>query len=142
MLPVEADDSLLLPRRKPEITGNPAVVVLIDAPVPPPPVVELVGPHAQPMDESSGADLGFFRPALDEIQHQVPHIVRHPRLGQGSPRLFFRAMCSAINSANTSSLVWLFFSRNTIRCCSAWLFGPHLPWKAAVPFSKNSFCQR
>src|ERR1019366_3230927 len=90
MLPVEADDSLLLPRRKPEITGNPAVVVLIDAPVTLPPVVELVGPHAQPMDESSGADLGFFRPAPDEIHHQVPHIVRHPRLGQGFPRLFLK----------------------------------------------------
>src|ERR1035437_7926004 len=44
MLPVEADDGFLLPRRKPEITGHPAVVVLIDAPVALPPVVELVGP--------------------------------------------------------------------------------------------------
>jgi len=35
-------------------------------------------------------------------------------------RFYFKAMCSAISSANTSSLVWIFFSRNSIRCCSAW----------------------
>src|ERR1700730_3017753 len=118
MFPVEVDDGPLFPRREPEITGNPTVV-FIDAPIPLSPVVELAGAYAQPVDESSGTDLGFFRPAPDEIHHQVPHIVRHPHFGQSSPRLFFRAMCSAINSANTSSLVWIFFSRNSIRCCSA-----------------------
>src|SRR5437870_8573864 len=101
MFPVEAEDGLLLPRREPEITGNPTVV-LIDAPVALSPVVELAGPHAQPVDESSGADLRFFRPAPDEIHHQVPHFVRHPHFGQSSPRLFFKAMCSAINSASGS----------------------------------------
>jgi len=118
MFPVEVDDGLLLPRCQPEITGSPSVV-LIDAPIAFSPVVELAGSHAQPVDESSGADLGFFRPVADEIHHQVPHIVRHPHFGQSSPKLFFKAMCSAINSANTSSLVWIFFSRNSIRCCSA-----------------------
>ena len=83
------------------------------------PVVELAGSHAQLVDGSSGADLGFFRPVPDEIHHQVPHIVRHPHFGQSSRKLFLKAMCSAINSANTSSLVWIFFSRNSIRCCSA-----------------------
>src|SRR5713226_5167922 len=101
MLLVEADDRLLLPRRELEITGNPTVV-FIDAPIAFSPVVELAGPHAQPVDES----------------------------------------CSAIISASTSSLVWIFFSRNSIRCCSAWWSGRLLPWKAAAPFSKNSFCQR
>src|SRR6266481_10105214 len=117
MFPVEVDDGPFFPRREPEIAGNPTIV-LVDAPVALSPVVELAGSHAQPMDESSGADLGFFRPAPDEIHHQVPHIVRHPHFCQSSPRLFFKAMCSAINSANTSSLVWIFFSRNSIRCCS------------------------
>src|SRR5260370_27055150 len=42
------------------------------------------------MDESSGADLGLFRPTPDEIDHQVTHIVRDPYLGQSSPRLFLR----------------------------------------------------
>src|SRR6266566_9276891 len=98
--------------------GNPTVV-LIDAPIAFSPVVELAGPHAQPVDESSGTDLRLLRPAPDEIHHLVPHIVRHPHFRQSSPRLFFKAMCSAINSANTSSLVWIFFSRNSIRCCSA-----------------------
>src|SRR5437667_305192 len=121
---------------------NAAQVVEGAAPVAASPVVELAGPHAQPVDESSGADLGFFRPAPDEIHHQVPHIVWHPHLGQSSPRLFFKAMCSAINSASTSSFVWIFFSRNSIRCCPAWWSGRLLDWKAAAPFSKNSFCQR
>src|SRR3989441_6861487 len=138
MFQVKADDGLLFPRLQPEITGNPTVV-FIDAPVAASPVVELAGPHAQPVDESSGADLGFFRPAPDEIHHQVPHIVWHPHLGQSSPRLFFKAMCSAINSASTSSFVWIFFSRNSIRCCPAWWSGRLLDWKAAAPFSKNSF---
>src|SRR5215472_6188720 len=54
---------------------------------------------------SSGADFRLFRPASDEIHYQVPHVMRHPHFGQSSPRLFFKAMCSAINSASTSSLV-------------------------------------
>src|ERR1035437_9271888 len=89
MLPMEVEDGLLLPRRQPEIPGNPTVV-FIHAPVALSPVVELAGPHAQPVDESSGADLGLFRPTPNEIHHQVPHIVRHPHLGQSSPRLFLK----------------------------------------------------
>ena len=118
MLVVESDDRLLLPRRNPEIPRNPAVV-FIDPTVTFLPVVEFAGSHSQPVDESSDADLGPLRPASDEIYDQVPHVMRHPHLGQSSPRLFFKATCSAISSANTSSLVWIFFSRNSIRCCSA-----------------------
>jgi hypothetical protein len=44
-------------------------------------------------------------------------IERHPHFAQSSPRLFFKAMCSAINSARTSSLVCTFFSKNSIRFC-------------------------
>src|SRR5271155_2690862 len=141
MLLMKSDDRLLLPRCQPEIPGNPTVV-LIDSPIALSPVVELAGPHSQPADESSDADFGPLRPASDEIYDQIPHVMRHPNLRQSSPRLFFKAMCSAISSANTSSLVWIFFSRNSIRCCSAWWSGPLLPEKAAAPFSKNPFCQR
>jgi len=87
MFSVEVDDGLPFPRCEPEITGNPTVV-LIDAPVALSLVVKLAGSHAQPVDESSDADLRFFRPAADEIHHQVPHIVRHPHFGQSSPRFF------------------------------------------------------
>src|ERR1035437_8161541 len=31
---------------------------------------------------------GLLRPAPDEIHHLIPHIMRHPRRGQSSPRLF------------------------------------------------------
>src|SRR5258707_14052383 len=101
---------------QPEIPGNPSVV-LIHSPVALAPVVELAGPDAQPLRESPDADLGLLRPTSDKIHHLIPHIMRHPILGQSSPRLFFSAMCSAISSARTSSLVCTFFSKNSIRFC-------------------------
>src|SRR5260370_170157 len=81
------------------------------------PVVKLAGSNAQPLRKSSDADLGLLRPASDKIHHLIPHIMRHPVLGQSSPRLFFSAMCSAISSARTSSLVCTFFSKNEVRFC-------------------------
>jgi hypothetical protein len=79
-----------------------------------------------------GTDLGLLRPAWDEIHHLIPHIMQHPGRGQSSPRLLFNAMCSAISSARTSSLVCTFFSKNSIRFCfsSAWRRGRSVVWKA------------
>src|SRR6516162_11399926 len=130
---MKTDDGFLLRPLQPDIPGNPTVM-LINSPIPKSLRVELAGPDAQPLRETPDADLGLFRPASDKIYHLIPHIMRHPVLGQSSPRLFFNATCSAISSARTSSLVWTFFSKNSIRFCFA--------WKAAAPFSKNSFCQR
>src|SRR5437764_11393482 len=118
---MEPDDGLLLPLLQPEIAGNPAVV-LVHFAVAFPPVVELAGGDVEPLDEPPGADLGLLRPAPDEIHDLVPRIMRNPDPGQSSPSVFFRATCSAISSARTSSLVWIFFSRWSIRSCSAeWL---------------------
>src|SRR5215472_9445254 len=121
---MELDDCFFFPQLQPEITGNPTVV-LVDAPVPLTPVIELAGGYTQPRDEPSDADLGLLRPAPDEIHDLVPYIIRHPVPGQSSPRLFFSATCSAINSAKTSSLVRIFFSKNSIRFCfsSTWRWG-------------------
>src|SRR5882724_1126479 len=113
VLQMEADDRLLLPILQPEIAGNPAVV-LVHLAVAFPPVVELAGGDIEPHDEAPGADLRLLRPAPDEIHDLVPHVVRNPDPGQSSPSVFFRATCSAINSAKTSSLVWIFFSRYAI----------------------------
>src|SRR5690242_5465590 len=138
---MEADDGLLLPFLQPEIAGNPAVV-LVHLAVALPPVVELAGGDVEPPDEPPGADLGSLRPTPDEIHDLVPRVVRNPDPGQSSPSVFFSATCSAISSARTSSLVWIFFSRYAIRSWSAeWLVGRFCS-KAAAPFSKNSFCQR
>src|SRR4029077_15285295 len=128
---MEADDRFLLPRLQPEIPGNPTVV-LIHSPVALAPVVELAGSNAQPLRESPDADLGLLRPTSDKIHHLIPHIVRHPVLAQSSPRLFFSAMVSAISSARTSSLVWTFFSKNSIRFCfsSTWRWGRPLRLKS------------
>src|SRR3977135_1799633 len=68
MFPVEDDDGLILPTLDTENTGNPKDV-FIAAPVALSPVVELAGPHAQPVDESSDADFGLFHPASDEIHY-------------------------------------------------------------------------
>src|SRR5579863_601216 len=138
---MKIDDRLLLPLLQPKVPGNPTVV-LVHLAVAVAPVVELAGPDVEPPDEPSGADAGLVGPAPDEIHDLIPHVVRHPDSGQSSPRLFFSAMCSAISSARTSSLVWIFFSRYSMRSCPAWWSGLLLCWKAADPFSKNSFCQR
>src|SRR5215470_16951553 len=140
---MKADDGFFLPRLQPEIPRYPTVM-LVHSSVALPPIVKLARGDAQPSDESPDADLGLFRPAPDVIHHLIPHIMRHPAPGQSSPRLFFSAMCSAISSARTSSLVWTFFSKNSILFCfsSTCRAGSSLAWKAAAPFSKNSFCQR
>src|SRR5690242_12535348 len=141
VLQMERDDRLLLPIFQPKVPGNPTVV-LVDTTIAFSPIVELAPGHAQPSNESPGADLAGLRPAPHEIHDLVPHIVRYPDSVQSSPSSFFNAICSAINSARTSSLRWIFFCRNSIRSCSACWSERALAWKAAAPFSKNSFCQR
>src|SRR5712671_2111943 len=118
VLQMERDDRLLLPILQPKVPGNPTVV-LIDATIAFSPIVELATGHAQPSNESPGADLADFRPAPHEIHDLVPHVVRHPDPVQSSPSSFFKAICSAISSARTSSLRWIFFCRNSMRSCSA-----------------------
>src|ERR1035441_5258275 len=116
---MEVDDRLLLPVLQPEIPRNPTVV-FVHLAIPFPPAVELAAPDAEPLHEPPGADLGLLRPAPDEIHDLIPRVVRHPDSGQISPTLFFKATCSAISSASTSFLVWIFFSRYSIRSCWAW----------------------
>src|ERR1035441_1841298 len=97
------------PRSNHKSPGNPTVV-LVRLAVSFPPPVELAGCDAEPSDEPSDADLRLLRPAPDVVHDLVPHVVRHPDPVQISPRLFFKATCSAISSARTSSLVWIFVS--------------------------------
>src|SRR5712664_2396679 len=85
--------------------------VLVHLAVAIPPVVELAGGDVEPPNEPPGADLGLLRPAPDEIHDLIPRIVRDPAPGQSTPMSFFSATCSAINSARTSSFVWIFFCR-------------------------------
>jgi hypothetical protein len=80
ILQVESDDRFLLPLLQPEIAGNPPVV-LVDAPVALPPVIEFAGRYSQPRNKSPDADLSLLRPAPDEIHHLVPHVMRHPTAG-------------------------------------------------------------
>ena len=124
ILQVERNDCLLLPLLQPKVPGNPAVM-LIDLAVSLAPAVELAGRDVQPSDELPGTDLSLLRPAPHEIYDLVPRIVRNPDPGQSSPTLFFRATCSAISSAKTSSFVWILFSnvrpaqrKSRVRSCA------------------------
>src|ERR1700719_3521973 len=102
---MKVDDRLLLPGFEPKVLGNPTVV-LVGLAVPLAPVVEPGGPDAQPSGEPPGADLGLLRPAPDEIHDLVPRIFgTHTPVRV--PQVFFRATCSAVSSARTSSLVWI-----------------------------------
>jgi hypothetical protein len=74
---VKIDNGLFLPIVEPVIAGNPAVV-FVDLAVALPPVVELATGDGKPSDELSSADVGFFRPALDEIDDPVPGVMRDP----------------------------------------------------------------
>src|ERR1022692_164196 len=96
--------------------------------IPLPPPVKLTARDAEPFNEPSGADRGLLRPAPDEIHDLVPYVVRHPDPHQISPRLFFNATCSAISSANTSSLVWIFLVRYSMRSCSGWWLVRDFVW--------------
>jgi len=110
ILPVESDDRLLFPVLQPEVPGN-STVVLVGAAITLPPGIQFAGRYAQPADEPPDAELAGRRPAPDEVHDLVPRVVGNPDPGQSSPISFFSATCSAISSARTSSLVWIFFSR-------------------------------
>jgi hypothetical protein len=56
---MKADDGLLLPILKPEVAGNPAVM-LVHLSVALSPVVELAGGDVEPPDELTGADLSLL----------------------------------------------------------------------------------
>jgi tetratricopeptide (TPR) repeat protein len=60
--------------------------------------------------------------------------------------LLWRQVCFCAPTPWTSSLVWTFFSKNSIRfrfCFSStYRAGRSFAWKADAPFSNNSFCQR
>jgi len=140
---VELDNGPLLPVFQPEVAGNPAVV-FVDFAVALPPVVELAGGQAQPENQRPRRDLGRVAPAAHEVDHLVARIVGYPLAFQISPRLFFKATCSSISSASTSSFRFSLASRKALRCSRASTClsvrggGP----KAAAPFSKNCLSHR
>ena len=80
MFPMKLNDGFFFPGFQPEVSGNPAVV-LVHAPIPLLPLVELARPNPQPCDEPPDAHLGLLRPAPNEVHQLVLHIVRHPALG-------------------------------------------------------------
>jgi hypothetical protein len=62
-------------------------------------------------------DLGLLRPASDRNQQLGPARDAVPSCRLEFSSVFLSAMCSAINSARTSSLVCTFFSKYSIRFC-------------------------
>src|SRR5262249_56007226 len=108
------------------------------------PGVALGGRQAEPEEEAGDGKAGRAGPAVDEIDDLVAGVVGNPEAVQGSPSSFFSWTCSSISSARTSFLRWSLSWRAAI-CRSLALVSAlrrlSLAVKAAVPFSKKSFCQ-
>jgi len=85
---VESDDGFFFHVSNQKSRGTQPLCSFTRSPIALSSVVELAGSYAQPMNESSDGDLGILRPAPDKIRDLIPHIMRHPGLGQSSPRLF------------------------------------------------------
>src|SRR5262245_60298616 len=141
---MEIDDGLLLRGLQPVVARDPGIM-LVGLAVTALPVVPLAGADADPQQEATDSDGGLGRPAVDEIDDGVAGVVGNPGATQGSPSSFFSWTCSSISSARTSFLRWSLSSRAAIlRSLASWSALRCLPEvsKAAVPFSKNCFCQR
>src|SRR5262249_59062052 len=109
-----------------------------------PPVVELARRQPQPEDEGAHRDFGLRAPAAHKVDHLVAAVVGYPLSLQISPRLFFRATCSSISSARTSSFFFSLASRKAMRCsrASTCLSARGAGPKAAAPCSKNCLSHR
>src|SRR5439155_19321538 len=118
-------------------------VVLVDAAVSLLRVVELVLPNAEPGHDSLDGNVRSLGPLGDVVHDFVARVVGNPNSGESSPSSFFNCTCSCRSSATTS------FFCVSLACQAA--ICRSLPSsrggrfaaasKAAVPFSKNSFCQ-
>ena len=87
VLAIELDDGLPFPFLQPEVARNPTVVFVQRA-VAFTPAVKLARRNRQPSQEAFDADLGFLRPASNEIDDLVANVGRDPLASQLSPRLF------------------------------------------------------
>ena len=102
VLLIEVDDGILFPGIEPMIPRNEAVV-FVDFSISLSPIVELGPRHPQPANNLQGPQGGALRrPAMNEIDDRVAHIVRGPDFRYSSPSSFFKTTCSCINSASAS----------------------------------------
>ena len=76
-----------------------------------PPVVELLAVMSSHTMNRPAPISAFSDQRRTKSSILIPRIVRNPDPGQSSQALFLGSTCSAINSAKTSSLVRIFFSR-------------------------------
>jgi len=71
------DDGLLFPVLEPEVSGNPAVM-LIDPAITLFPAIEFAAGYPEPVDESSCRELGPTSPVMDKVDDLVPGIMGNP----------------------------------------------------------------
>src|SRR5258708_4266629 len=72
--------------------------------------------------------------SLPPARADVPVAIRNFHLPTDPPtRRFVKATCSVINSARTSSWVWIFFSKYEIRSCPAEWLRPRFLLKGGCP---------
>lgn len=106
---LKLQDLFFFPVLYPKVAGNPAVVQ-VDFAVPFPPVVEFPDRQLKPFQEPFDRLPCLARPAPYEIDYLVSLVRLNPGAVQSSPEAFFKATCSTINSARTSSFCRILLS--------------------------------
>ena len=77
MKTIIVDDRLFFPTFQPIITRDP-MIVFVDLPVTPAPVVKFAGAYFQPSDKGTRGNIGLAAPEADKINHLVPCVVGYP----------------------------------------------------------------
>jgi len=81
----EVDDAEFFVVGEPVVAWDPGIV-LVDFALALFPVVELGSAQADPAEEAADGDVGLVSSGVDEIDEVVAGVMRHPALGQSSPR--------------------------------------------------------
>ena len=71
------DDGLLLPVLEPEVSGNPAVM-LIDPTITRFPAIEFAAGYSEPSDEPSCGEFGPTSPVMDKVDDLISGIMGNP----------------------------------------------------------------
>ena len=80
------------------------------------PLVKLRHAQSERFQQVLGRQPGLLGPVPNEIHDRVADIRFDPASVQSSPSSFFNEMCSAINSARTSSFCRILDSSFSMRC--------------------------
>jgi hypothetical protein len=87
MLTIKSNDGFPLLVIKPKVPRD-CPIMLIDLPIPRPPIVKVALGYGQAGRKTNNGRLGKTRPPMNEIHQRIPGIRWNPHVIQISPRLF------------------------------------------------------